>query len=314
MKKIIVSLSTPPNTHLTGLLLSMSRNWLSQKGIEVSFIFSKHPYLFDTPAMHVATGQAHIGVGSPQMLFSFHTHAYQVPLKAVSAPVQQNFYTYATLGSKNMCAFEDFNGKRFAAKNTWGQIDELRYLISKENNQSFIQSENTQGIISLVKEEADIAFVNQAWEGILSEQQGLEIQYTSRCSEDLVMGYDTIYFVHPDILAAEEEVFKVFFDCLNKAYIEASKKPEAVALELHEAYKNTYEHFDNLPLLQKSMDIMHKSFVDKENRWGWMNPYLWQEFLLANKRIQKEIRGVSDKRYETAYATEIFTNQLLPYR
>jgi ABC-type nitrate/sulfonate/bicarbonate transport system substrate-binding protein len=313
MKRIIVALDRPPDTHLTGLLLSICNHSLEENGIKVELQYSEMGHFFDSSAMKVATRQAHIGLTTPHHLLYFHTHKNPIFPLAVSAPVQKNYFAYAVKKDSTIKGLQDFSGKRFAAKGSINQVEELRYFLNKEDRCDMIQIENSCGLDSLRKNKADIAYINKAWDGIVADRMELSLSYFNRSEDELILGYDQVYIALPEIIEKYEDELKIFFYCLDQAYCFASKNPEKAAQLLHSHFSQEYPHFDDYELLLTSMKLLAKDFVDSKDRWGWMEDNIWKEYLLGLKRIKKTCREDILPQINCDYSSHIFTNNLLPY-
>jgi len=315
MKRLIVALNSSPNTFHTGLLVAIANNWFESVGLKVEIQLPESGHFMDSSPMKVATGQAHIGLCSPQVLFAFHTHKCSTPLLAVSAPVQSNHYHYAVKQGADIDSFSDFAGKRFASKGTYGQVEELRYFLQREGNSGLIRLADTTTLSAVQNSQADIFYINSAWEGIRFEMENKHLKYFTRSKEDLVMGYNPVYITHPDIIENYEHELALFFKTLDKGYHLAANKPKEVALLFWNTFKDTYENFEKLQLLEKSLKKLSGDFLNNDNQWGTMSDNIWKEFLLATKRINKACCSSDEvcNTFNCDYSKSLFTNKLLPY-
>jgi hypothetical protein len=309
--QIKIVLSEKPNSHLAGLLLGICRNWFSMESIDIQMEVCAINGIQSNPVMMVAEGKADIGVGNPRMLLSFLSQFPELPLKAVSAPAQKNFYHFTSIEGQQVSSINIKTG--FAAKGTWGNIDELRYLMQGQSNDPEIDVIDDMGYESLQKGVAQIAYINRAWEGIMAEQHGINLTYHRETVHDLVMGYDPVYFIRTDGSSKKKALMKRFFAILNKGYHDAYLHPLQVAEELHRHFSGVYPGFEQLPFLKRSLMMIHTSILDGENRWGIMNEFIWEELVLALKRIDKYTKRDNSFMSRPELASHLFTNEYLPY-
>jgi hypothetical protein len=309
--QINIVLSESPNSHLSGLLLGICRNWFSMEGLTIRIEVCAFGGMQSNPVMMVAEGKADIGVGNPRMLLSFLSQFPALPLKAVSAPAQKNFYHFTSIEGQQVSSLNMKTG--FAAKGTWGNIDELRYLMQDQSHDTEIDVIDDMGYESLQKGVAQIAYINRAWEGIMAEQHGINLTYHRETVHDLVMGYDPVYFIRTDGSPKKNAIIKTFFAILNKGYHDAYLHPLQVAEELHRHFSGIYPGFDQLPFLKRSLMMIHTYLLDGKNRWGIMNEYIWEELVLALKRIDKYSKRHHNPYVRSNQSNPFFTNEYLPY-
>lgn len=316
MKRLIVALNSSPNTFHTGLLVALANNWFEPSGLKVEIQLPDTGHFMDFSPLKVATEQAHIGLCSPQVLFAFHSHKCSIPLVAVSAPVQNNYHHYAVKYDADIHSLNDFAGKRFASKGTYGQVEELRYFLQREGNSSMIRLAETSSFTAIQNDEADVFYINSAWEGLKLEMDKKPLKYFSRSKEDLILGYNPVYIAHPNCIENYENELKLFFSILDKGYHLAANKPKEVAKLFWMNFQNMYENFDNLAFLESSLKKLSSDFLNSKNQWGVMSDNIWKEFLLANKRINKVCNKVNEKSQKNScdYSEFLFTNSLLPYK
>lgn len=316
MKRFIVAFSTLPNTFHTGMLLGYAQGKFKNKGLELIFQLPDSYHFVNASAVKVASMQAHIGFASPFLLHSFLKNSTTPTIKAVSAPVQHDFFAYAIQNNANQSQITQFDltGKRFAIHNAEGRLEELRYYLYNNHKHGFIRPVAADGLHALSTRIADVAYINTTWDAALLEEQGLQLSYLKRSQEDLVLGYNPVYIAHPEMWKTERRAFMDFFEIANEGYLYASVNPTESAMILHKAFKQQFPHFDKLHLLEKSLLEMSHSFVNENNQWGCMSDYSWKEFLLANKRIEKA-NAINIEKYaiKKLNSSQLFTNELLPY-
>lgn len=317
MTPFIVTLDSNPDPMLTGLLLGLSRGEFKRNGLDVQIRINTQTGVSNQALMQAASQEVSLAVASSMALFKFHLSPLKVPLKAVAAPVQDNFYAFATIQKEQESLLHNPGLSRVGLSNHQ-DVDRIfnRMFGGVSDISEMVRFVPTEGLSDIEKNHVDFLFVNTAWDVFIAKEKGLDLTVHPWPEEDLRFAYTPVYVAHPAMLDLYKSQYSLFFSIADEHYCEASHNPLQIAKELHRAYKGLYPYFDNLGLLQESMQYMARSFVDEQNRWGCMKLNYWQEMVLLQKRMIKDRHFGEEELCEchlSSYSGELFSNSYLPY-
>lgn len=298
LEKVTVILDYIFNTNHAGLLVALERGYYEEEGLEVEII---EPAEGVTTTL-ISAGRGDYGVTYQEDLVYARTAEDPLPIVAIAAVIQNNTSGFVSAKSKNITRPKDFEGKVYSG---WGSPAEeaILHAVMMADGGDPDLLEYTMSSFSdyrVLEDEIDLLWFYKAWDLVMAEQEGLELNYIPNYEYDERLNFYTpILFTTEDKIAEDPEQVEAFMRATTKGYEDAIADPIAAAAIVHE-YAPLYE----LDFLEESMEILAEEFAKDTDRWGEMKQEVWDnysEFMFEYELIP-----------EIPDSEECYTNDFLP--
>jgi len=143
---------------------------------------------------------------------------------------------------------------------------------------------------AVMRGDAEATWVFMAWEGVMAEMKGVELNVFDLKTSGVPYGYSPVLLAHPDMLSADNgTLLQSFLAVTQRGYQFATEQPEAAAICLME----TAQHHA-LTELGQEMIIKSQQYLSNGNyylhpsgEWGTMETTRWVAFLdwLATNKL-----------------------------
>ena len=195
----------------------------------------------------------------------------------------------------------DFEGKTYAG---WGGPGESAVLeacmtqagadFSKLN---MVISDGS-GFEALGKS-CDLMWFFEAWDSVMAEMNGVEINYMAcRDLDERLDYYTPIIIASNAVLEEDPEMVSAFLRATEKGYADTIADPDAAA-EILSKYAPNYD----IEMLKKSQEYLADKFMEDTDTWGLMKDEVWDNY----SAFLQEYGVIS----EAIPAAECYTNEFL---
>lgn len=339
MPKIIVCLDWTPNTNHAGFYVALHQGMYARAGLEVELRSPDSDDSTLTPARLVAAGEANFAVTPSESAISFSTTDHDVPkLVAVAALLQGSASAICTLKSSGIDRPAKLAGKRYASYDGRFEDPIVARMVLNDGRcdvDSGSAAEPVQfhsldahgygdgdtmdagSVVAsyLQKGRSDATWIFTAWEGVLAERAGQELNYFSLEDHAIPYGYSPILLAHPTMLQEEEEGGRAeetrsFLAATAAGYQLAASDPNAAAEALCACGHASLADVD---FVNASAVAIADKYLTPARVWGTMEGARWSGFvdflseagILCNRDKTLIPRADVD-------AASLFTNAFLP--
>ena len=164
----------------------------------------------------------------------------------------------------------------------------------------------------LAKGRSDATWIFPAWEGVLAQRAGQELNLFSLEEYQIPYGYSPILLAHPSMVGeASAALTRAFLSATAAGYAKAAADPKAAAAALCAC---GHPSLADRAFVEASAQALASKYLTAEGAWGRMDEGRWTAFVdfLAQTGILVDRQKAPIAR-ETVDAASLFTNDLLPH-
>jgi ABC-type nitrate/sulfonate/bicarbonate transport system substrate-binding protein len=224
-----------------------------------------------------------------------------LPIKAIATIIQHNTSGFVSLADSGITSPADFEGKTYAGWGGAGESAVLEACMTQAgadfSKLDMVISDGT-GFEALGKS-CDIMWFFEAWDSVMAEMNGCELNYMECRELDERLDYYTPIIITSDaVIESDPEMISAFLRATEKGYEDTIADPDGSA-EILSSYAPDYD----LEMLKKSQEILADKFMEDTDVWGLMKDEVWDNY----SDFLKEY-GVID---EVLPAADCYTNEFL---
>ncbi|MGO1528801.1 MAG: ABC transporter substrate-binding protein [Senegalia sp. (in: firmicutes)] len=299
LEKVTVILDWVPNTNHTGLYVAKNKGYYEEEGLDVEIIQPSE----GGAANLIANEQGEFGISYQEEVTYARTSENPLPIKAISAVIQNNTSGFASPKDKNIETPKDFEDKKYGG---WGAPMEeamIKGLMEKEESDfSKVEMVNIGSLdfFTAVKDHVDFTWIFYGWDGVAAKEKGIDLNFIKLQDFDKDLNFYTpVIIANEKLLEDKPELTRKFLKATEKGYEFSIEKPKEAAMEL---LKDNSEIDENIAIeSQKYLADEYKKGVD---RWGEMKEDIWSNYanwMYEKKLIESELE-----------VKEAYTNDFLP--
>jgi ABC-type nitrate/sulfonate/bicarbonate transport system substrate-binding protein len=296
---VTVTLDYAPNTNHTGFYVAKDLGYYEEAGLDVSIV---EPTESAVTAL-VATGTVEFGVSYQEDVTYAKTAADPLPITAIATILQHNTSGFASYAPKGIVTPKDFEGKVYAG---WGAPSEEATIaaVMKSADADFSKVTVTAGSgfesLSALEGDIDLAWIFWAWDGVMAEREGIDLNYIDLTEYDKRLDYYTPVIITGNaLMESDPELVRAFLAATAKGFEYCVEDPEGAARILGE---NVPEY--DVEFLIASQEWLAPYFIAQAPRWGEMQSSVWDGY----SDFMKEY-GLLE---EALPAEDFYTNEFLP--
>ena len=298
LKEVTVILDYTPNTNHTGMYVALDKGYYEEEGLDVEII---EPTDGVTETL-IAQGKGTFGIAYQEDVTIALTAEDPLPVKAIATIIQHNTSGFVTLADSGIESPADFEGKTYAG---WGGPGESAVLeacmtqagadFSKLN---MVISDGS-GFEALGKS-CDIMWFFEAWDSIMAEMNGCQLNYMACRDLDERLDYYTPIIITSDaVIESDPEMVSAFLRATEKGYQDTIADPDGAA-EILSSHAPNYD----LEMLKLSQEYLADKFMEDTDTWGVMKDEVWDNYSAFLQEY-----GIID---EVLPADQCYTNEFLP--
>lgn len=299
LEKVTVVLDWVPNTNHTGLYVAKNKGYYEEKGLDVDII---QPSEGGTANL-IANEQGDFGISYQEEVTYARTSENPLPVKAISAIIQNNTSGFASLKEDGVTSPKDFEGKKYGGFGAPMEEAMIKGLMEKDTADfSKVEMVNIGSLdfFTAVQEHVDFTWIYYGWDGVASEEKEIDLNFIKLQDFDENLNFYTpVIIANEKLLKDKPELAEKFLEATSKGYEYAIENPKDAAMEL---LKDNPEIDENIAIeSQKYLAGEYKKGID---RWGEMKSEIWTNY--ANWMYERELIE-NELNVEEAY-----TNEFLP--
>ncbi len=298
LKEVTVILDYVPNTNHTGMYVALDKGYYEEEGLDVEIIEPTD----GATATLIAQQKGTFGIAYQEDVTIALTAEDPLPVKAIATIIQHNTSGFVTLADSGIESPADFEGKTYAG---WGGPGESAVLeacmtqagadFSKLN---MVISDGS-GFEALGKS-CDIMWFFEAWDSIMAEMNGCELNYMACRDLDERLDYYTPIIITSDaVIESDPEMVSAFLRATEKGYQDTIADPDGAA-EILSSHAPNYD----LEMLKLSQEYLADKFMEDTDTWGVMKDEVWDNYSAFLQEY-----GIID---EVLPADQCYTNEFLP--
>ncbi len=297
-KKVTVILDYTPNTNHTGMYVALDKGYYEEEGLEVEIIEPTD----GATATLIAQGKGTFGVAYQEDVTIALTSEDPLPVKAIATIIQHNTSGFVTLADSGIESPKDFEGKTYAGWGGPGESAVLEACMTQEgadfSKLNVVISDGT-GFEALGKS-CDIMWFFEAWDSIIADMNGCELNYMACRDLDERLDYYTPILITSDsVIESDPELVRAFLRATEKGYQDTMADPQGAA-EILSAHAPNYD----LEMLKRSQEYLADKFMEDTDTWGWMKDEVWDNYSAFLQEY-----GIIE---EALPADQCYTNEFLP--
>ena len=297
-KKVTVILDYTPNTNHTGMYVALDKGYYEEEGLEVEIIEPTD----GATATLIAQGKGTFGVAYQEDVTIALTSEDPLPVKAIATIIQHNTSGFVTLADSGIESPKDFEGKTYAGWGGPGESAVLEACMTQEgadfSKLNVVISDGT-GFEALGKS-CDIMWFFEAWDSIIADMNGCELNYMACRDLDERLDYYTPILITSDsVIESDPELVRAFLRATEKGYQDTMADPQWAA-EILSAHAPNYD----LEMLKRSQEYLADKFMEDTDTWGWMKDEVWDNYSAFLQEY-----GIIE---EALPADQCYTNEFLP--
>lgn len=298
LKKVTVILDYVPNTNHTGMYVALDNGYYEEEGLDVEIIEPTD----GATATLIAQQKGTFGISYQEDVTIALTSEDPLPIKAVAALIQHNTSGFVSLADSGIESPADFEGKTYAG---WGGPGESAVLeacmtqAGKDFSKLNMVISDGSGFEALGTS-CDLMWFFEGWDCIISEMNGVELNYMECRELDERLDYYTPVIIASDaVLESDPEMVEAFLRATRRGYEDAIADPDAAAKVLS-VHAPDYD----IELLKRSQEYLADKYMEDAQVWGEMKDEVWDNYSAFLKEY-----GVIE---ETIPADQCYTNEFLP--
>ena len=329
MAKVIVCLDWTPNTNHAGFYVAAKEGLYEKAGLDVELRSADADQTQKlTPARQVAAGLAQFAVTPSESAISFSTTDHEVPrLVAVATLLQGSASAICTLKSSGIDRPALLAGKRYASYDGRFEDPIVAQMVRNDGGDgAAVQfhsldahayaDPDTMGAGSVVasyleKGRSDATWIFPAWEGVLAQRAGQELNLFDLEDHAIPYGYSPILLAHSEMLVGENSGrTRAFLAATAAGFKKAAADPKFAAAALCEC---AHPSLADQAFVEASASAIASKYLTPDGEWGSMEASRWGAFVdfLSSAGILVDRQKCPIPR-DTVDAASLFTNDFLP--
>ena len=296
---IRVLLDWTPNTNHTGMFVALEKGWFAEEGLNVTI--TQPPE--DEALVLLASGRAEFAVSFQESMGpAVAKDRNALGVIAVAGIISHNTSGIMSLKESGIQRPADLSGRRFASWETPLVTEVVRHIVENDggdfNAVRMIPNFATDAF-SALQTDVDAIWIYYAWDGVMAEVNGVEINYLDLGAIDSKLDFYTpVLVTNTRWAAANSETAKKFLAAVSRGYNYAINNPtEAAEIILKHAPELDRE------LVMRSQEYLKTRYQGDAKRWGEIDPVRWGGFyrwMFEKGLLEKDIGSGG------------FTNEYLP--
>ena len=296
---IRVLLDWTPNTNHTGMFVALEKGWFAEEGLNVTI--TQPPE--DEALVLLASGRAEFAVSFQESMGpAVAKDRNALGVIAVAGIISHNTSGIMSLKESGIQRPADLSGRRFASWETPLVTEVVRHIVENDggdfNAVRMIPNFATDAF-SALQTDVDAIWIYYAWDGVMAEVNGVEINYLDLGAIDSKLDFYTpVLVTNIRWAAANTETAKKFLAAVSRGYNYAINNPtEAAEIILKHAPELDRE------LVMRSQEYLKTRYQGDAKRWGEIDPVRWGGFyrwMFEKGLLEKDIGSGG------------FTNEYLP--
>ncbi|MDD7362723.1 MAG: ABC transporter substrate-binding protein [Peptoniphilus sp.] len=288
-EKVRLVLDWTPNTNHTGFYVAKEKGYFDEAGIDLDIL---QPPEGGAEGL-VANGGGEFGVSFQDTIAASWAKDDPLPVTAVAALLQHNTSGLLSAKDKGIDSMGKLTGHSYA---TWNFPIELAMMKTMVNDDggNFDKVElipsNVTDIVAALKSNVDAVWVYYGWDGIATEDAGLETNYIPFIDSHPEFDYySPILIANNDFLKDHPDTAKKALAAIAKGYEYAAEHPDEAAEIL---IKSAPELSDKENFVKKSQAYVSKEYIADADRFGVIDAKRWNTFyqwLADNKLVEQAI-------------------------
>jgi len=275
LRPVTVVLDWLPNTNHAGIYLALERGYYAEEGLAPEVV---QPSEVGSEAL-VAGGAGEFGISFQEAVTFARTADAPLPIVAIAAVLQHNTSGYAAPADGPIDNPGDFAGTRYGGWATEFELAMLDAVMAPYGTGSDdVETVNvgTLDFIAGFEREMDFTWIFYGWSGIRAELEDYALTYMPLVELDPRLDYYTpVIIASEETLSAEPEMVRAFLRATTRGYRDAIENPGAAADALLAHAPET-----DRELAIASLVYLAEYFIDPGERWGEMDPAIWQRFTI----------------------------------
>ncbi len=275
LTEITFVLDWTPNTNHTGLYVAQNLGYYEAAGLKVTIVQPPE----DGATTMVASGQAQFGVDFQDYLAPVFTSEDEMPVVAVATIIQHNTSGIISLKEDGITSPAGMEGKNYA---TWGlpveqaMIENIVEADGGNYENVNLIPEYVTDVPSALQQDIDAVWVYYAWDGISTEQAGLETNmfYFKDITPEFDY-YSPVIIGNTEWMEANPEIAKAFLDATRQGYEYAIANPEDAAAILCEEVPEL-----DVEMVEGSQSWLADQYKAEVEQWGYIDPERWDAFYM----------------------------------
>ena len=272
LKKVTVILDYVPNTNHTGMYVALDNGYYEEEGLDVEIIEPTD----GATATLIAQQKGTFGISYQEDVTIALTSEDPLPIKAVAALIQHNTSGFVSLADSGIESPADFEGKTYAG---WGGPGESAVLeacmtqAGKDFSKLNMVISDGSGFEALGTS-CDLMWFFEGWDCIISEMNGVELNYMECRELDERLDYYTPVIIASDaVLESDPEMVEAFLRATRRGYEDAIADPDAAAKVLS-VHAPDYD----IELLKRSQEYLADKYMEDTQVWGEMKDEVWDNY------------------------------------
>lgn len=299
LTEVTVVLDWVPNTNHTGLYVAKDLGYFEDEGLNVKII---QPFE-GGGADVIAAGKAEFGISYQEQVTYARTTDNPLPIKAISAIIQNNTSGFASPKEKNIITPKDFENKVYGG---WGSpVEEaiLKALMEKEGadfSKLDMVDIGEADFFTSVKSYVDFSWIYYGWDGVAGEINDFPIHFIRLNEIDERLNYYTpVIIANENYINENEDIVKRFLKATEKGYLFSIDSPEVAV----ESLLRFAPEIDARLALESQKYLANEYIADSEH-WGVMEENVWENY--SNWMYENDLLNTKLE------VNGAFTNEYLP--
>jgi ABC-type nitrate/sulfonate/bicarbonate transport system substrate-binding protein len=251
----------------------------------------------------VASGAADFGISFQESVTL--ARADNVPIVSIAAVLQHNTSGFASLADLNVSSPADFEGLRYGSFGSPFESPTLQVLMQSVGGDfsklKMVEIGFNDPLALLSQKEIDIAWIFYGWQGLMAQQQGIDLNVVMMEDYfDVIPDYYTpLVIASEETIAGKPEGVKAFLKALSSGYDFTIHNPDEASATL----LNAAPELDG-ELVKTSQSWLAGYYQAEAPRWGEQKQGIWQDYI--DWEVQYGILK------SPISAADAFTNEFLP--
>lgn len=299
MSTLRIALDWTANTNHAPIYVALANGYYAEVGLDVEIITPDTDNYTISPATRLVRGEVHVALCPSESIISYRLAPQRIPLIAVAAMLDKDASSIATLTSSGITRPKELDGKCYASYNARFEDATVRALVRADGGKGDLRIVNEPRLDTwdyISRGNADATWIFTAWEGLLAQQSGKQINSFSLTAHEIPYGYSPVFAVRQDTVNAD----------LVRKFLAATAKGAAFTAQQTEKAAGIVEK--EVPpsargIVSESLGLLVSGGYYRGEAWGMMAPQRWEAWVrwLVNERMLEE--GISSE--------DLFTNEFL---
>ncbi len=301
MKSLKIALDWTPNANHVGFYVAQQMGFYKNASIDLQIIHAGEDHYKITPAKKVELGLVDFALCPLESVMSYQTKAIPFSLQAIATLFKEDLSAIVCKSSSGIKSPKNLDGKSYASYKARYEDAIIKQMIINDGGSGSIELQypDKLGIWNTIENnQVDATWIFMNWEGVIAQQQGLDLTTFKLKDYHIPYSYSPIIVVDSNTIKEQESIYSNFLNATKLGFLYAQGNPDQATQILK----------SHLPEADKSIDLMKcikitcEAIGDKKS-WGIMEPSRVNEFLKWLQEHQLENHNLK--------ADSLFTNSLL---